>query len=342
MSSLRLSACRFRTITALACFFSVLSVLSLLSDPGVALSADAKKPLARIETVSSVDGAKQPSMFWAPESAAKKPTPLLVFLHSWSGDYRQNNEPWLSEARKRGWIFLHPNFRGANFGRQACGSEFARRDILDAMDQVTANFRVDRDRIYLAGVSGGGHMTMLMAGYYPNRFSAASAWVGISDLAEWYRFHVHDGKPARYAQNVAACCGGAPGASKEVDRQYRARSPLFHLDRVGDLPIELCAGIQDGHTGSVPIAHTLDAFNVIAASQGHEEVAQSEIDLLSKRKPLAKPRKSDTGIDADYGREIKLRREAGPARVTIFEGGHEGLPHAACAWLAKHRRATRP
>src|SRR5690606_33435945 len=92
-------------------------------------------------------------------------------------------------------------------------------------------YKVDSNRVYLAGVSGGGHMSLLMAARHPERFSAVSAWVGISDLAEWYRFHAPDGEPRGYARMVAASCGGPPGSSEEVDRQYRERSPIHFLQR---------------------------------------------------------------------------------------------------------------
>lgn len=97
-------------------------------------------------------------------------TALFVFLHSWSSDYTQDNEKWLRACAERGWIWLHPNFRGINQSPQACGSKFARQDILDAIDHACTLWQVDRERIYLAGVSGGGHMSLLMAGHHPDRF----------------------------------------------------------------------------------------------------------------------------------------------------------------------------
>ena len=305
-----------------------------------AVRADELPKLTEIHVTSSIDGSRQPSLLWAPKAATSKPAVLFINLHSWSGDYRQKNLGWQKKAVSWGWIYLHPNFRGVNKRPEACGSKLARRDILDAIDYVIANYKVDESRVYLAGSSGGGHMTMLMASYYPERFSAASAWVGISDLAAWYRFHLKDTKPQTYARMVLASIGGAPGASKQVDAEYQARSPIFHLHNVGKLPIELCAGVNDGHTGSVPIAHTLRAFNVIAKAGSCATVSQREIDELSQQRRLSKPQTSDRGVDPTYGREIKLRRRAGPARVTIFDGGHEGIPHAAVAWLAKHRRQT--
>ncbi|HND51675.1 MAG TPA: prolyl oligopeptidase family serine peptidase [Pirellulaceae bacterium] len=321
----------------------VAAAIACSSAPAQVGTDDAKPevkapPLAEFKFVSSLDQTEQVTRVWAPERSASLPTPMLVFLHSWSGDYTQDNTPWLLQAEKRGWIFLHPNFRGINKQPQACGSKFARQDVLDAIDAAKKKYRIDASRIYLAGTSGGGHMSMLMGAYHPERFSAVSAWVGISDLADWYRFHVKDGKPDNYAQMTVACLGGPPGHSTEVDAQYRERSPLYHLHRVGDLPIELSAGVTDGHNGSVPIRHSLLAFNVIAKAGGHPLVTDAELASLAKQEI---PSGGKATEDATYGRDILFRRAAGPARVTIFQGGHEGLPSAACDWLSRHTRTTR-
>ncbi|MCA8989202.1 MAG: prolyl oligopeptidase family serine peptidase, partial [Planctomycetaceae bacterium] len=228
--------------------------------------AEAQFPvhLKKIEIPSTLDQTLQPSMFWAPH--VDTPRPILVFLHSWSGDYRQDNIRWLKEAVERKWIFLHPNFRGRNNHPEACGSELARQDILDAIDWVMKNVPVDRERVYLAGSSGGGHMAMLMAGHAPDRFSAVSAWVGISDLRRWYEFHTRTGAPDNYGKMILNSLSGSPGESPEIDLQYQDRSPICHLHQVGNLPLDLCAGLHDGHTGSVPIDHSLLAFNVIASA----------------------------------------------------------------------------
>ncbi|MDG1895098.1 MAG: prolyl oligopeptidase family serine peptidase, partial [Fuerstiella sp.] len=193
------------TCTRLLCLAAII--------PAITCEARAQLPaLTEVKVISTLDGESQPVLYWAPDSATQQPTVLFVFLHSWSSDYKQDNSKWQREAVKRGWIYLHANFRGANKSPKACGSRFARRDILDAMDFANQKFNVDKSRVYLAGVSGGGHMAMLMAGHHPDRFSAVSAWVGISDLPEWYRFHVKDGRPQRDAQMILKSFGGPPGA----------------------------------------------------------------------------------------------------------------------------------
>lgn len=287
------------------------------------------------------DAQQQPIRYWAPEGARDQTTPVLLLLHTWSGDYTQDHSPWQQQAVERGWIYVQPNFRGRNDHPEACGSPAARQDILDALDWAIDRYQVDAKRIYLAGVSGGGHMSLLMAGYHPQRFSAVSAWVGISDLAEWYRFHSPDGEPQEYARMLAASCGGPPGESDEIDREYHNRSPIHYLQHALDLPLDICAGVKDGKTGSVPIHHSLRAYNVIAKAGGKETISQATMDELWQQGRLTSPQPGDEADDPSFGRKIHLRRHAGEARVTIFEGGHEGLPAAACGWLAQQSRTTR-
>jgi dipeptidyl aminopeptidase/acylaminoacyl peptidase len=284
-----------------------------------------------------VDGTEQPCYLVLPQGFDPQgpPVPLLVSLHSWSADVEQRHPALERAAIERGWIYLFPNFRGPNQHPDACGSVKAQQDILDAVAWVRQRYPVDRRRIYLTGSSGGGHMTMLMVGCHPDLWAAASAWVGISDLAAWHARHA-DG---RYGQMLRASCGGRPGDSPEVDEQYRLRSPRTHLHRADDVPLDLAAGIRDGHTGSVPIRHTLEAFNAIATAVGAPGISEAEMLQLSRPEGrLTNPQPGDEAADPTFGRAIYLRRYAGPSRVTIFEGGHEGLAAAAIAWLEQHVR----
>ena len=326
----------YRHIVSLLCLSILFFATSIIAADDKA--KDALPTLSETHTTSVLDGERQSVLYWAPERARSEPTPLFVFLHSWSGNYRQDNSKWLREAVKRNWMYLHPDFRGPNSSPKACGSKFARQDILDAMDWATRTFNIDPTRVYLAGTSGGGHMSMLMAGHHPDRFSAVSAWVGISDIAEWYEFHTRDGKPGRYAQMILKSLGGPPGQSQERDVEYRHRSPRFHLHRIGDLPIDLYAGVHDGHSGSVPIMHSLLAFNVIAKAHKTRSITEDEIEQLWTGGKLGQPRPEDIESDKALGRDIHLRRASQRSRVTIFDGGHEGLSLPACEWLDQHRR----
>jgi dipeptidyl aminopeptidase/acylaminoacyl peptidase len=281
------------------------------------------------EIESALDGVMQPCLLYpAPEGEA---APLLIFLHTWSTRYDNfDHTAWRQEAAKHGWHMLIPHYRGPNDNPMACASPESLQDVLDAVNWMIENHRVDEKRIYLAGTSGGGHMAMALAAHAPARWTAVSAWCGITDLAAWHR----ECKAAgwKYAEDIEKVCGGAPGDAPEVDRQLKLRSPLYHLAAAKAVPLDINAGIHDGHAGSVPVHHTLDAFNAIARARGDTPVPAEIIKALSREETPAGP----VPEDASYGRDLHFRRESGPCRVTIFEGGHEGLAPAACAWLAAH------
>lgn len=315
-------------ILGLACYFAA---------AGLAAQAARAGERSRIEITSTLDGTRQPSYLilpagFDPQGARR---PLLVSVHSWSADLEQRRPQLEAAAEARGWIYLAPNFRGPNQHPDACGSLQAQQDILDAVAWAKEHLPVDERRVYLTGASGGGHMTLLMVGRHPRLWAAASAWVGISDLRAWHAKHADD----RYGMMIRASCGGAPGSSPAVDAEYRARSPLTWLHQAAGVPLDIAAGIHDGHTGSVPIHHSLDAFNVIARAAGQPVISPEEIRQLSQPQGrLRQPQASDQERDEALGRAIYLRRYAGPARVTIFEGGHEAIDAAAIDWLQRHPR----
>jgi len=331
-------------LTARPSIISLTALAICIVLPSVADAELVENELQTVQIQSTADQSLQPARYLAPASAADTKTPLLVFLHSWGGSYKQHKPNWIREAVRRNWIFLQPDFRGPNNRPQACGSEAAQQDILDAIDWAKQEFKVDLSRIYLVGASGGGHMALLMAGRYPQRFSAVSAWVGITDLAAWHRFHSAGKVQHRYAKMIEQCCGGPPGTSTIVDHEYRQRSPLHWLGNIHSLPIDLAAGVHDGkkgpdgRVGSVPFVHTINAFNVIASRNKTPIVSDAEVENLQKHGRLDAPTAADA--DPNFGRTVYLRRTSANSRVTIFEGGHEGLPRPICAWLQCHRRPT--
>ena len=85
------------------------------------------------------------------------PKPLLIALHSWSGDYTQANPAYGIWCISKGWVLMHPDFRGVNQRPEACGSELAVQDIISAVEYAKMACKIDENRIYLIGASGGGY-----------------------------------------------------------------------------------------------------------------------------------------------------------------------------------------
>jgi len=286
-----------------------------------------------IHYLSTADSSQQPALFYDSGSTEKKP--LLVVLHTWSSDYRQTaGVPYLRWCKQKDWCFIHPNFRGVNKTPAATGSALVIQDILDAVDYAKSRAEIDASRIYLVGSSGGGYTALQVVAHQPDMWAAVSAWVPISDLREWYFESL--ARENRYADMLIASCGGAPGISDSVDAQYAARSPRHNLVHAKAVPIDLNAGIFDGHTGSVPVHHSLRAYNALA-----EETDQIEPELIEKMVKDAAVPDSVRYPEADpyfADRPVLFRRSSNQVRVTLFDGGHESIPFAALHWLSRHRK----
>ena len=199
---------------------------------------------------SSLDGTSQPSLFYKSESGEKRP--LLVGLHTWSHQRPNQIKNMLPVAEKYDFNLLLPEFRGNNLKTNpqctlACGSEYAKQDIQDAIDYVVAHEGVDASNIFLLGLSGGGHMALLMAGKCPEYFKAIGAYVPITDLEKW----VQENK--NYAPHVLACCSGE-------GEQMRQRSPMSYLDTIAKANLKIFHG---KHDPVVPYTHSVNLYNAI-------------------------------------------------------------------------------
>jgi len=197
---------------------------------------------------STLDGTIQPSLFY--QSVSKDKRPLLIGLHTWSFDRFNQIANMLPIAEKYDFHLLLPEFRGDNLKtnphcRYACGSIYAKQDIKDAIDHVKQTAAVDVDNIFVLGLSGGGHMAMLMAGFCPEQFKAVGAFVPITDLTAWIR------ENDSYREHVLACCGGE-------EAEMLRRSPISYLDQIARSNIKIFHGKYDP---VVPVTHSLNFYS---------------------------------------------------------------------------------
>ena len=199
---------------------------------------------------STVDSTLQPSLFYKSESQEKRP--LLVGLHTWSCDRFNQIKNMLPYAEKYDFNLLLPEFRGSNLDKNencklACGSIYAKQDIKDAIDYVIENENVDADNVFLLGLSGGGHMALLMAGFCPEYFKAIGSYVPITDLKKWST------ENANYRKHIFACCG-------ESDEEMMLRSPVTYLDTIAKANLKIFHGKFDP---VVPVTQSLELYRLI-------------------------------------------------------------------------------
>lgn len=275
-----------------------------------------------IEIKSSKDNNIQKAYFFKTKS--NEPKPLIVSLHTWSGDYSQNDD--LAEISKQKDLnYIHPNFRGTNKTIDACCSELALTDIDDAITYAISNSNVDTTKIFVIGVSGGGYATLSTFMKSKHNIRKFSAWASITDLIAWY--NESKIRNSNYAENILNCTGSINGLNYENAKQ---KSPIYWntpTEKFKNSKLFIYAGIYDGIQGSVPITHSINFFNKLLTDMSVPDtlkyVSLSEkLKLLEKREPLG-----EFGNIAD--RKICLRKEFGNVSLIIFEGNHEMLTEYA-------------
>src|ERR1700730_13245101 len=90
----------------------------------------------------------------------ERPLPLIVALH---GGYGQGYEyvwTWLRPARSRGYAILAPKSLGDTWDMRAPSIDT--RSVVRMFGEVTREYSIDSDRVYLSGLSDGGIFTYLL------------------------------------------------------------------------------------------------------------------------------------------------------------------------------------
>ena len=198
---------------------------------------------------STLDNSLQPSLFYR---ASKPGRPLLVGLHTWSFDRFNQIKNMLPFAEENDFNLLLPDFRGKNrienpHCHEACGSMLAKQDIKDAVDYAIANEAVDPENVFLLGLSGGGHMALLMAGFCPSYFKAIGAFVPITDLKKW------SVENPKYGKYVFDCCG-------DEEEELAFRSPISYIDTIAEANLKIFHGKFDS---VVPVTQSIELYNRI-------------------------------------------------------------------------------
>ena len=324
---------------AFAIFVTALSVVLQT----VAKAPKTKKPEPfgndlLVQVKSTLDGTLQPCWFWAPEKAKTEAVPLIVGLHTWSADYtyKSHYATALNYAKGHGWAMVGPNFRGANKTPPACGADAAVQDIVDAVNYAKGKVKIDAARVYIIGGSGGGHMTLLMAGRHPEIWAGCAAFCPITDIARWHADSLldHPGRGKNYAAMMTAACGGTPAEKPE---EYRHRSPLTWIENAkkAGVPIYIVTGIHDGWKGSVPVGHSFRAFNALADEK--DRVSEEDIKTIEETQAVPDALAYKGPKDPFYSKKnhIHFRGTSANVRFTLFEGGHGGNYPAGLDFLSR-------
>lgn len=186
--------------------------------------------------VSEIDDSLQSYSVYVPESYdGDRPFPLVVHLHGhrWFTPFQGHPAPEYTGA-----IVLSPQGRGAT-DFMWIGEE----DVLRTIDEVTKDYRIDEDRVFVAGTSMGGTGAWNLAVHHPRLFTGVGPRAGNCDFRAW-----------------EACWGW----NRHLDGQHRdlrdyllaSDSPVTYLGNLAHTPVYVVHAAGDG---VVPVEHAREA-----------------------------------------------------------------------------------
>ncbi len=277
--------------------------------------------LKKDSIISSLDRNIQHIYYF--RSSHKKPQPLVVQLHSWSYPADSLRTAQLdAEASSKNFNYIFPDFRGVNNHIKACCSDYVISDIDEAIDWAIKHMNVDKSKIYVVGVSGGGYATLAMYMKSRHNIKAFSAWVPISDLESWYLESVE--RKNKYASEIIQCTSATESFSVSKARE---RSPIYWTTPTGKRKrsiLQIFAGIHDGHNGSVPISQSTNFYNKLLTDYGISDssvyVSGKDLSEMINEQTFAASTPLTIG-----DRAVHYQKKTKRLMLTIFEGGHEML-----------------
>lgn len=124
------------------------------------------------------------------------PAPLMLAAHGTGATGQRQHEEWKQVADELGMLVLSPTASGMNVGYTFKAEE--RDETLAALRWTRRHFNVDETRIFLSGISRGGHLTWDVALRNPDRFAALAPMIGGPRLS-----NNRGENTLRYMENVA-------------------------------------------------------------------------------------------------------------------------------------------
>jgi dipeptidyl aminopeptidase/acylaminoacyl peptidase len=204
--------------------------------------------------------------------------PVIIEIHG--GPEGQARPEFLGQENyflnELGVAMIFPNVRGSSgFGKtflkldNGFKREDSYKDIAALLDWVKAQPDLDSERVMVAGGSYGGHMTLAIAAFYPERIRCAVDVVGISNLVTFlentsgYRQDLRraeygderDPKMRRFMLQIAP-----------LNNSGKIRKPLFIVQGANDPRVPLSEAEQMRDTlkkAGVPV------WYLVAKDEGH-------------------------------------------------------------------------
>lgn len=236
----------------------LLSAIQKASDNAAAASF----PASMLSSAWATGNAAGEPYMW---QTTGKPNKIVLYLHSWGGDYTQVSAPSIGNdlLTIQNAIIVSPNFGGVNNTPAALGSQDSTSRIAAVIQEI--RYKTNLTRVYVVGPSGGGLAALLLIGRYPDLVYRASIWVPIYDLAALYG----ETSNATLKTDMVSAIGSAPVGD---DARYLIRSPRSALQNFPGTNAKIIINVGSTDT-EVPKHQGYDAVAAIKAASPKTDIS---------------------------------------------------------------------
>lgn len=128
-----------------------------------------------IPTLNHYRGLYLPYTLWVPEEInTSNDLPLFIYLHGASQNHLTHLQPWVDGVIDAPAFVIAP----IGAGELSFYKEEGEIDVLASMEDVIQHYPIDRDRVFLSGLSMGGQGTFSVGTHRPDLFAAAVPLIG--------------------------------------------------------------------------------------------------------------------------------------------------------------------
>ncbi len=200
-------------------------------------------------TYPTEDGKQAHAFLYMPKNGrfrapANEKPPLLVMAHGGPTSRTDDSFSFIVQFwTSAGFALIDVNYRGSTgYGRKYRDALLSRwgiidiGDVADAVRYLIKEKKVEPSRVAVRGRSAGGYVVQRVMTQHPDLFSVGASYYGIGDLTtlveQTHKFE------SRYIDNLVGT------KLPEGEREYRARSPINHLDKL-KAPMIIFQGSDD-------------------------------------------------------------------------------------------------
>ncbi|KAJ7728957.1 Alpha/Beta hydrolase protein [Mycena maculata] len=194
--------------------------------------------------------------------------PVVVLIHGGPFYMETANLEWTKQFwTSRGWAQIDLNYGGSTgFGRAFRESIHGKWGVLDIEDahqtvlQLDALGYVDARRAVVHGSSAGGYAVLQIATTLPTAFQAGAPHYGLSDMRKLdevlHKFEYY------------LCDRLMGGTWEECEPVWRARSPIYHVDKI-TMPLLILQGEEDT---VIPAEQMIEMVRKIKERKGKADI----------------------------------------------------------------------